>query len=459
MKKTFILVISTALLSGCFSIKSHLKQTKVTAGILADSALDNAKKLYMHRLTERIVQLNDYIDIIENNIVNQESRTYYAQKAKELFAPTSIALIKRNGEERFMPVDSFFYLLSQRTVNLHSIDSVYVPIWNRDLFKQNADSIVYSESRAVTLVAPICEYGAQGNSLPILSEQTEDGEELIPLLGDLVTQASDIKKNSFFKFPSILSSPRTEVHSITTDQLIRNLYKTRIKLVDEFFDRFNGKEGRMDIKDEDANSRIKNLLLLFNGQLFKSGQDSIFMEAQIMAETIMANDIKINYSDTTWIAKAVCQATLNGKPISLTLYLNVENRKEDMYKWVIGRAEGDALKLLPSRQSDRIMLMPDDHETNFMSLHRITTEKDDYITLYAPKGFQLDETSVFYTYVYSGQLDIDYVSNLEFIFMQVPGYVFTLKQFERETYNAGWLINSFYKISDEEKQTFLNSIY
>ena len=457
MKKTFILVLSTALLSGCFSLKSHLKQTKVIARTITDSILDNAEKLYTHRLTERIVQLNDYIEIIKNDMVNQESRVYYAQKAKELFTPASVAFIKGDSEKQCMSVDSFLYLLSKGTVNLHSIDSVYVPTWNRNLFIQNVDSVIYSASRAATLIVPTSEYGALGSSLPILFEKTEDGKEFIPLLGNLVIQLSDTKTNSFSSpMPSKL---KDEVHLIATDQLMRDLYRTRIKLVDEFFDRFNGKEGRMDIKDEDVNGRIKNLLLLFNRQLFKSEHDSTFMEAQTMVRTIMTNDIQINYSDSTWIAKADCQATFNGKPISLTLYLNVENRKEDMYKWVIGKAEGDALKLLPSRQVDNIMLMPDDHETNFMSLNRITTEKDDYITLYAAKGFQLDETSVFYTYVYSGLLNIDYVSNLEFIFMQVPGYVFTVKQFERETYNAGWLINSFYQLSDEEKQTFLNSIY
>ena len=96
---------------------------------------------------------------------------------------------------------------------------------------------------------------------------------------------------------------------------------------------------------------------------------------------------------------------------------------------------------------------------DFMSLNRITTERDDYITYYANKKFVVDETSVFFSLVYSGLLDIEYVLDLQFVFLQVPGYKFTIKHFERETNNAGWLIDSFKKISNKEKEEYLHYIY
>ena len=103
--------------------------------------------------------------------------------------------------------------------------------------------------------------------------------------------------------------------------------------------------------------------------------------------------------------------------------------------------------------------MPDDHETNFMSLHRVTTEKDDLITCYMQKSYPLDETSVFLADVYNGLLDIEYVKDLQFVFYQVPGYVFRIKFIERETNNTGWLITSFDKISEKEKDSFINYLY
>ena len=243
------------------------------------------------------------------------------------------------------------------------------------------------------------------------------------------------------------------------NQLNDGLYNSRIKLVDEFFDRFNGKEGHPGIAKNDKNYRKKNLTLVFNGKIFKSKDDAKFKEAQNLIDSVITKNIHINYPDSTWFAKTICHGKLKGKEVDFTLYLNVEHRKEDMYKWVITKAEGDIFKLRPSLKSDKIMLIPDDHETNFMSLHRVTTEKDDLITCYIQKNYPLDETSVFLADVYNGLLDIEYVKDLQFVFYQVPGYVFRIKFIERETNNTGWLITSFDKISEIEKDSFLNYLY
>lgn len=246
---------------------------------------------------------------------------------------------------------------------------------------------------------------------------------------------------------------------VITNDLNAELYDSRIKLVDEFFDRFNGKEGHPDISRKDKDYRKKNLMFVFNGRMFKSKEDAKFKELQNFINTVIEKNISINYSDTTWFAKAVCHGKLKGKEVDFTLYLNVEHRKEDMYKWVIAKAEGDVFKLKPSLKSEKIMLMPDDHETNFMSLHRITTEKDDLISCYMQKDYPLDETSVFLSDVYNGLLDIDYVKDLQFIFYQVPNYVFRIKFIERETNNTGWLITDFDKVSEDEKEYFLDYLY
>ena len=246
---------------------------------------------------------------------------------------------------------------------------------------------------------------------------------------------------------------------ILTDEIDDRLYKARIKLVDEFIDRFNGKEGRPDIKDSDSLYRRKNLLVLFDGTIFKTDKEKKLEEVKNMIDTIVSSRTRINHSDTAWFAKALCHGKFKSKDVYFTLYLTVENRREDMYKWVIAKAEGDLFKLTPSKIADNIMLMPDDHETNFMSLHRITTEKDDYITNYAQKGYSVDETAVFFSYVYNGLLNIENVDKLEFTFLQVPGYLFTVKDIFRKTLNSGWLISSYKKVSDETKQEILNSIY
>lgn len=241
--------------------------------------------------------------------------------------------------------------------------------------------------------------------------------------------------------------------------LNEDLYKTRVKLVDEFFERFNRKEFRPDIGSNTEDAAVRNMLVLFNAGMFKSFQDSVFTEAETFVRKVIQDSICISYKDTTWIAKATCHGKLKGKAVEFVLYLNVENRRDNLYKWVIAKAESDIFHLTPSVKKETIMMMPDDHETNFMSLRRITNEKDDYILNYKQKNYHADPTTVFFAFVNAGLLDIEYVSPLEFLFFQVPEYTFTISHFERDNFNAGWLISSLKKTSEKEKTEFLNYIY
>ena len=235
---------------------------------------------------------------------------------------------------------------------------------------------------------------------------------------------------------------------VINNLLDKNIYNARIKLVDEFFDRFNLKEMHPDKNENDSSFKENNLLALFNYDYLIENKDSLMNTAVEFINKIISDSIRIDYSDTAWYASAKCKGKFKGKSVDFNLCLSVEKRGEDMYKWVIKKAEGDIFSLTPAFASDQLMLYPDDHETNFMSLKRITTERDDIILNYADKEFLTDETSVFYSLVYYGLLDIEYVADLQFVFRQVEGYEFTIKNFNRETTNAGWLINSLKKINE-----------
>ena len=233
--------------------------------------------------------------------------------------------------------------------------------------------------------------------------------------------------------------------------------RARISLVDEFMKRFNGLQDRPDITKNVEDYEIKRFLALFNGKQFKSINDSTFKAAFDFIKVIQKDSTHINYTDTTWIAKVNCHGLFRKKDVTFTLYLSVENRKDDMYKWVINKAEGEIFNLLPSSISDDVFISPDAHETKFMGLKHITTGKDDYISRYLKRDKRIDLTSVFLSYVYNGLLEINYIEDVEFIFFQVPNYIFTIKEFNRESFNDGWLISSFQKLSEDEKALIYNN--
>lgn len=234
--------------------------------------------------------------------------------------------------------------------------------------------------------------------------------------------------------------------------------EARVGLVDEFLKRFNGDTSHPDISTQDSCYHKSNLLFLIEPPQNVDNNDSLYNEAVKFVDTIINNSVRINYSDSTWIARATCKGLLDGKNVAFDVYLNVECRKDDMYKWVISRVDGKCFDTTPRDTTGNIMLYPDDHEIKFISLGKMTKEQPFNVSRFMSKGFDYDATSAFVYLVKSGKLKIEYVENLEFIFTQIPGYMFSIKYFERESSKLGWLINRFEPVSIEEKINFLKNL-
>lgn len=237
------------------------------------------------------------------------------------------------------------------------------------------------------------------------------------------------------------------------------MQKTRIGLVDEFFARFNGDEVHPDFPKTKPNSRKTNLMMLFDLAQFSSKESQEFKEASNMMDIVINKGIRLNYSDTLWTALAHCDGTLDGKNVKFDMYLTVQHRRKAMYKWVISRVDGNIFDITPKNLNEGIMLYPDDHETNFMSLRRMTLEQPFNIINFMGKGFDYDKMSVFNYLVYTKKLKINHVEKLEFIFTQIPGYIFHIAYFNRQRYNTGWLISKFHKATKQEKDTLLQSLH
>lgn len=236
------------------------------------------------------------------------------------------------------------------------------------------------------------------------------------------------------------------------------IQEARVGLVDEFLKRFNGDTSHPNISPQDTSYRKSNILYLIEPPQDIENRDSIYNEAIRFVDAIINDSVRLNYCDSTWIARAKCKGVLDSKPVSFNIYLNVEHRKEDMYKWVILKVDGDCFNVTPRDMSSNIMLYPDDHEIKFISLGRMTNEQPFNVARFMSKGFEYDATSAFVYLVKSDKLKIEYVDELEFIFTQVPGYIFSIKYYERESSKLGWLINRFETISREDKCKFLKAL-
>ena len=236
------------------------------------------------------------------------------------------------------------------------------------------------------------------------------------------------------------------------------IQEVRVGLVDEFLKRFNGDTSHPNISPQDTSYRKSNILYLIEPPQDIENRDSIYNEAIRFVDAIIKDSVRLNYCDSTWIARAKCKGVLDSKPVSFNIFLNVEHRKEDMYKWVISKVDGDCFNVTPRDMASNIMLYPDDHEIKFISLGRMTNEQPFNVARFMSKGFEYDATSAFVYLVKSDKLKIEYVDELEFIFTQVPSYIFSIKYYERESSKLGWLINRFETISREDKCKFLKAL-
>lgn len=242
------------------------------------------------------------------------------------------------------------------------------------------------------------------------------------------------------------------------DLLNREQYMARVKLIDEFIARFNGEETRKDLGPE-YSDRESGVLLLFDIAKFKSKTDSGFVAARVFAHNAVISGTKLNFEDKNWFAKIKCHGKLGQKKVTFNMILCVEERDSGMYRWAISDVEGDIFSNSQDKKHKELFIMPNDNEQFFMSVRKTTTEAYKFIDDYVKKGYKVDALSTFLTLVRSNQLKIDAVTDVEFTFLQVPNYSFTVKYFERQNNNAGWLIDSICTCNESEKNDILKKLH
>lgn len=214
----------------------------------------------------------------------------------------------------------------------------------------------------------------------------------------------------------------------------------QVKQIEEFMARFNREETPIVMDSTTTQKDMKMLALLFDADVLEKRT----CEVVEFAETMLRDDVKLHFTDTTWIAIANCKVKYKKKLQDIVLYLRTEHIEENMYKWVIMQAEGDLLILRPQKRSKSYKISPTDNELYFMQLADITGIEPENILNYSHSGFKIDQTSVFFALVASGQLQVEYVEQLTYYF-QTPHYDFFVNYYSREGTNSGWLISDFKK--------------
>jgi len=91
-----------------------------------------------------------------------------------------------------------------------------------------------------------------------------------------------------------------------------------------------------------------------------------------------------------------------------------------------------------------------------MNLKR-ALEDTKYLQYYSSKNYEPDYLTVFYYMLNTGLVKFDYVEDVTYHIIDIPGWCIKVKDFNRNEMNSGWLIMDVSK-SSSDKNAYLKTI-
>lgn len=225
------------------------------------------------------------------------------------------------------------------------------------------------------------------------------------------------------------------------------LYDSHVKSLDEFIQRFNGREINQLASQNQINKVRATRFSLFDYELLKDidRNDSIPSIYEKFIFDIEADSISIAIEDSLNWVEAKCDFSWKNAPKSLSLKLQLEEDGNHCWRWCIIGVNGlKDCSLLD--EEGTLQISPVDHELNFIGLESLFLHDSMKFAKTRKDGIPIDELSYFYGLVYSGLLKYNRCDSVEFHCNQIPGYSFIVKEINRlKSSNSGWLIVSLKK--------------
>lgn len=253
-------------------------------------------------------------------------------------------------------------------------------------------------------------------------------------------------------------------------------FEWQVKQIDEFIDRFNNADYtpiRQFLKEQydiETIDRLKLLKTLFNLEKAWNREQVVQFLLDVSrsgnsrsGKTSSKEPPYLDFYDQNWYAALECQGLYRGKPQNFTLILSIQaNEETGASKWVINSISADFLPdkdtadlafTLNGKSLGSHTLNPASFGTDFMALVEALADTANY------KNYISHEKAnhtllTFFDLLYQQQLVFQQVNHITYHFLQVPGWVFQVENFPRQTNNSGWLINQLLPMSDAEKEVY-----
>ena len=228
-----------------------------------------------------------------------------------------------------------------------------------------------------------------------------------------------------------------------------DIFVARIKQFNEFADRFNlktdfnGNTADSVFKARMPRERMIPLLFDLKDPRIQTSEKEyseayIRIKEEFVEEVTKKNILLYKYSPGI-ISEARARVIYKGEPQQIRLFLVQEIVGNNSVKWVLRSAKGDILNIFKTDTSMVRFIPPSSNETDFINLKR-ALEDTDYLQYYASQDYEPDLLTLFFYYIKAGIIKYEYVEEVVYHIIDIPGWYLKVKEFNRNELNSGWLI-------------------
>jgi hypothetical protein len=241
-----------------------------------------------------------------------------------------------------------------------------------------------------------------------------------------------------------------------------------VKQIDEFFERFNNDTGSFikkayktyHVKYSIDRSRLIKSLFNYETKSWDQALIDNFVKEVLLAQ----NSGKLNFLAEGWFAEAKCKFQYNGSVVDIPIILRIITDSDRRSRWMIAAVKSNPFNAgataAPAGENGNKLkfINPASHANNFIALEKAFDDKENLADYFEPAFFSRNNALAFYNAVLSNSVKFLYVKDITYHFLQVDKWIFTVDHFQRETLNAGWLISSLKKSSEEDKTAYLKKL-
>jgi hypothetical protein len=246
---------------------------------------------------------------------------------------------------------------------------------------------------------------------------------------------------------------------------LKKKFTASVDQLDEFIDRFNHKDPMFLDAFPDRPKRPQSAERAFLVKTLlnpKSKLDATVTKGFIKEVINPAKPLFLDFGDRDWYASLACRLMLDGKPVQGKLILKFELDTNGVTAWRIFSASGAWLDaeqdhLAADGKHRRRGLNPASHGNGFIALHRAFLSPESFADNLADSASH--NAKMVGKLVASNRLKLDRVTSVNYHFLQVEGYVFTVSDITApEGEPSGFLISRLVKANGEAKRRYRKSI-